>query len=217
LVKSRGSAITNIERKSRKLEREVGPLRFEWHDPRPQVLDTLRAWKTEQHRRTGVLEIFQHEWVNKMLEQLMRLPSNVPGEPLGFQAPVSTLYAGDHLVALHFGLCTASTLHIWFPAYSEAYGAYSPGNVLLQKMAQAHAAHGGQRIDFGPGEERYKQDFKSDDKPIYEGMISLNPIQASARGLWFKTKKSIRRSRFRSTLEFPLAATRKLRQWLAFR
>jgi len=133
-----------------------------------------------------------------------------------FAAPLGTLYAGEELIAVHLGIRSHNVLHIWFPAYNTDFEKYSPGLILLLMLAENAADRGIVRIDLGPGEERYKQNFKSGDRLVCEGMISQGAILSSARGLWYHTKRGIRQSRFRTQLEAPLVATRRFRQWLAF-
>lgn len=210
-VKANGSSLSDAERKGRKLGREVGPLRFVWHDESPDVLERLMEWKSAQHRRTKVLEIFRHEWLRNLLANLQAEQSPE------FSAPVSALYAGDRLVAAHLGLMTRRMLHWWFPTYDVEFEKYSPGLTLLLHVAEQAAARGLQRIELGPGESRYKDNFKSGDRPVYEGMVSRNPLTLAARSAWYHTKRYIRESKYRARLEAPLTATRRMRQWMAFR
>ncbi|QDU40119.1 hypothetical protein Mal4_44740 [Maioricimonas rarisocia] len=210
-MRKQGSSMAQAERKGRKLAREIGPLRFEYHTREANVFAALVDWKTAQHRRTNVLEVFRTEWLNNLLEAL-----RVVDEP-SFAAPLSALYAGDELVAVHLGLCSPAALHIWFPAYNVEYERYSPGLVLLLQMAEHVAGRGVTRVDFGRGEERYKQQFKTGDVAIAEGKVSLSPLRAAAHQAWYHTKRRIRSSPWRRQLEAPLLATRRVRQWLAFR
>lgn len=210
-LKASGSSLSETERKARKMAREVGPLRFVYREPTPAALDTLFQWKSAQHRRTHMLEIFRHDWLRALLANVLHCQSP------DFSAPLSALYAGEHLVALHLGLQTRRVLHVWFPAYLTDFERYSPGLVLLLRLAEEVASQGVQRIELGPGEERYKQNFKSADAPVYEGLVTANPLIAATRSLWYHTKRCVRQSKYRDQLEAPLVATRRLRQWMAFR
>lgn len=210
-LRKSGSTWTQTERKARKLEREVGPLRFEWQANDSRVFAALVDWKSHQHRRTGVLEIFKRPWVTNLLESLRQ--TQTPD----FSAPLSALYAGDKVVAVHLGLCSSRALHIWFPTYDTQYEAYSPGLILLIRLAEAAAERGVTRIDFGPGEERYKQNFSTGEFPLAEGLVTASPLEARLRRAWFQTKRLIRESPYRKQLEQPLLLTRRLRQWLSFR
>jgi CelD/BcsL family acetyltransferase involved in cellulose biosynthesis len=206
-----GGSFKQTERKARKMEREVGPLRFEWHSSDATALRDLVKWKSEQHRLTGVLQIFKRPWVAQMLEALTSVESP------DFHAPLSTLHAGDQLVAVHIGPCSRTVLSLWFPTYNPDFEKYSPGLILLLKMAEAAAARGVCRLELGPGNEQYKQQFKTGDHPVLEGMLAQSHVRAATRRAWYQTKKRIRASRFSHQLESPFRATRLLRQWLHFR
>jgi CelD/BcsL family acetyltransferase involved in cellulose biosynthesis len=134
-----------------------------------------------------------------------------------FAGVMSALYAGDRLAAVHLGIRTSQVLHIWFPTYSRDLEQYSPGLILLARLAQQAAARGITRIDFGPGEERYKQQFKSGDTSLLIGGVDLRPGGTSLRRAWHSLNAWVRRSRYREYLEAPINATRRYRQWLAFR
>jgi CelD/BcsL family acetyltransferase involved in cellulose biosynthesis len=206
-----GSSCSQVERKARKAAREIGPLRFEFHTADPNVFAALIAWKTEQHRRTNVLAVLETDWVRGLLEMLRTIDTP------DFGAPLSALYAGDELLAVHLGLRSRTAVHLWFPAYSAERDAYSPGLILLLELARHAAERGIQRIDFGRGEERYKQNFKTHDLPIAEGSVDFRPLAGAAHRLWFQTKRWVRTSPWRAQLEAPLIASRRLRQWAAFR
>lgn len=210
-VKKKGSSLSQVERKSRKMAREVGPLKFEFHSSDENAFQSLIQWKSKQHQRTGVLQIMKVEWVPALLNLLRQTQFH------DFKGQFSTLYAGDNLVAVHLGLRDDSALHIWFPTYNMQYEKYSPGLILLLEMAKQSAAENLKRIDLGRGEERYKVNFKTDDLRIAEGAIDIRPLSSQLRQGWFKTKRWIRSSPYRKQLELPLNACRKLRQWKAFR
>ncbi len=210
-LKKRGSSLSHTERKSRKLAREIGPLRFEFHSTDDEAFQNLIKWKTAQHDRTGVLKVLEVDWVYQLLDQLRKIQTD------SFGGQFSTLHAGDELVAVHLGLRSRSALHIWFPSYNLQYEKYSPGLVLLLEMAKASAEINLKRIDLGRGEERYKANFGTGVIPITEGSVDIRPISGNLHKQWFHTKQWIRSSPYRKQLEIPLTASRKLRQWLAFR
>ncbi len=210
VVKKNGSSLKQVERKSRKMAREVGELKFEFHSTDECSFQKLIEWKSEQHHRTGVLQIMKVEWVTALLNLLRQTDTN------GFKGQFSTLHAGDNLVAVHLGLRSKSVLHIWFPAYNVQFEKYSPGLVLLLEMAKQSAEENLVRVNMGKGEERYKANFKTGDIPIAEGTVDLRPLSPQLRRGWFNIKRWIRTSPYRKQLEIPLTASRKLRQWNAF-
>ena len=208
--KAAGSSMSQALRKGRKLEREVGPLRFEYQTASEEAFEAFVGWKDDQHLRTGRLRVMQYEW---LLQLLRSLKSDNPANDVGL---FSTLYAGDKLAAVHLGLRNESVIHLWFPAYAPELEEYSPGLVLLLRLAEEAAARGVVRIDFGRGSERYKSNFKSGDIVIAEGAVDLRPVSGRLRKHWYDTKRWFRNSRWKKQFEWPMEVTRRLRQKKAF-
>lgn len=206
-----GSSFRQVERKARKMAREVGPLRFEFHTDNDEAFHKLLAWKTAQHARTKVLQVLKINWVARLLDGIRKSQNDAWGGVL------SALYAGDELAAVHLGIRSRRALHMWFPAYNMQRDRYSPGLILLTELAKGAAERGIRRVDLGRGEERYKANFKSGDIRIAEGMVDRRWLAPRLRSGWYHAKRWIRQSPWRNKLEFPLTATRRLRQWLAFR
>ncbi len=154
-VKERREAGTEQIKKNgnlfRRLEREVGPVRFVAHSPEPAQLSQLIAWKTDQFRHNGWQDIFSLPWVRNTVEAIHAIQTPE------FAGMLSLLYAGDKLVAAHFGMRSATVWHYWFPSYAPAFSKYSPGVMLLLKMAEDSAALGISTIDLGCGEHSYKE------------------------------------------------------------
>ena len=167
---------STLARKSRKLEREVGEVRFEVDSPDVSALRLLMSWKSAQYRRTGRLDRFSHPWVIDLLESL----SAIRGSDFG--GVLSVLYAGDLPVAIHFGIRSDHVLAYWFPAYDPEFGRYSPGLISLLRMAQDSPALGVRLIDLGKGPHRYKETLKSADIFVAEGMVTgRSPLAAAHR------------------------------------
>jgi CelD/BcsL family acetyltransferase involved in cellulose biosynthesis len=164
--------IPTIRRRARKLEREVGDLRFVAAESDLGVLRTLQGWKSHQYRETGVPDIFALGWPTELLEHILavRQPE--------FSGMLSALYAGDELVAGHMGMRSRDTWHWWFPAYAPRFARYSPGLILLLHMAAVAASIGVRRIDLGKGNEPYKHRFKSAAVPLAVGSVASRPLRA---------------------------------------
>jgi CelD/BcsL family acetyltransferase involved in cellulose biosynthesis len=169
-----GSEIANARRKMRKLEREVGPLRFEVHVDDRETLATLMRWKSGQYASTGAADVLARPWVAAVLERAHATQGD------HFAGVLSTLHAGDHLVAAHLGLRSGSVWHYWFPAYDPAFSSYSPGLALLLKMAEAAPGVGLGAIDLGKGDARYKRSLMSGAVPLAEGAVELPSLAAVA-------------------------------------
>ncbi|MEM8728770.1 MAG: GNAT family N-acetyltransferase [Pseudomonadota bacterium] len=179
------SAIKTMERKLRKLAREVGPLRFEAHDPDPAVWTRLITWKRSALADKGVGLILDTPWVEAVVRDIAaeRTPD--------FSGCMSTLYAGDRLVAAHFGMRSATAWHWWFPVFDPQMSAYSPGLGLLRMCAEQAAKDGLAELDLGRGTERYKREFANGARGLCEGSLerALTP-QGAVRRL----RKSLHRA-----------------------
>lgn len=162
----------DFARKARKLAREVGALSFSLHAP--ENLGRMFVWKSEQYRRTGLTDAFGVRWTRALVGQLMNI------ETPGFAGTCSVLRAGGEIVAVHAGMRSRSILHWWFPTYDARYAAYSPGIILLLRIA---ATLGSGRIDLGKGDARYKRSLMTGAAPLREGCVELPSLAAAARRL----------------------------------
>jgi CelD/BcsL family acetyltransferase involved in cellulose biosynthesis len=167
------SRIRDLPRRRRRLEREVGATRLDFDSRDHEALRTLMTWKSAQYRRTGRTDRFARSWVTALVEGLMA--TRAPG----CSGRLSVLYAGDHVVAAHFGLSSLDVIPTWFPAYDSNFHAYSPGLLLHLDLAQAAAAGGISRIDLGRGAKDYKEWLKSYDIVVGEGRVRrASPVTA---------------------------------------
>ena len=179
--------LPKLVRSRRKLEQEVGPLRLELHSRDPAVFETVIRLKREQCLRTAQLDFFAWPWTRAMVEHLRDVDDPECG------GRVSALYAGDTLVAAHFGIRSARTWQWWFPVYSHAHGKYSPGSLLLFDVAQAAAAQGHVLLDLGKGDEPYKLRFADWSSPLVDGCVSRPTLETAARQMrnaaraWLRT------------------------------
>jgi CelD/BcsL family acetyltransferase involved in cellulose biosynthesis len=180
--------IVQAERKARKLARELGKAEFALHDPDPEVLDTLIGWKRGQYLRSGITDVFAAPWTGALLRRVAR------AQAADFAGVCSTLRVGGRLVAAHMGMRSRNVLHYWFPAYDPEFAKYSVGLVLLLEMARALAAAGIRVIDFGKGDDRYKQAAMTGAAELGEGVVELPSLAAAARRARRGLESWVRRS-----------------------
>lgn len=193
-LRARGSrSLAETSRKARKLERELGELRFQLHADEPRALECLLQWKQQQHLRTQVPDTFQLDWVVALLRELSRQPATP-----GFRAYLSLLTAGDIPLAVHLGLATGRTAHVWYPAYDHRFAKYSPGMVLFERLFAQLPAEGIARVEFGPGPQRYKQSLKTGDRPVGIGCVDRSPVTRALRRGWQHCKQTLRSLRSRA-------------------
>jgi CelD/BcsL family acetyltransferase involved in cellulose biosynthesis len=159
------SMVSNIQRKQRKLGREVGELRFVFDERSPEALRTVMRWKSAQYAELGEWDRFADPRNVALLNHLSDTK-----EP-GCTGVLSVLYAGERIAAAHFGLRSRTVLCSWFPTYNVALSAYSPGILLHVLMAEAAAADGVETFDLGRGAHRYKDDIKSGDLELAKGWL----------------------------------------------
>jgi CelD/BcsL family acetyltransferase involved in cellulose biosynthesis len=176
-------------RKSRKMEREQGALRFEADSEDEQVLRTLINWKIEQIEQMGVPNSLRLDWAIPLLHRILGNRS------ASFSGTLSALFAGEHLVAATFGMRSRTVLHGWLAAYNPDFRKYSPGNALLLQIAQEAESLGIQRIDMGRGPETYKRSFASGAVLVGRGSVDRRPVTAAVRHQMLRAKEWLRGTR----------------------
>lgn len=158
-------AIKDVARRARKLERDVGPLRFVANDTSPGVWENLLDWKRAALAAIGVEFILDRPWARAVAEAIRDHDSP------DFAGTTSTLWAGDQLAAVHFGMRSARTWHWWFPAYNADLGRYSPGLALIVEALRHGEATGIDELDFGRGDQRYKRELANGHRALCEGSV----------------------------------------------
>lgn len=159
-------------RRQRAAERDFGPVRVVLGDADGLAFDALSRWKQTQYRETGKLNVFGIDWVQQVLDNLRKR------EGQEFSGLTASLWFGDRLAAVEFGLVGADIYHSWFPAYDPELAKYSPGLLLLHGLFEQAHTRGLQRIDLGRGGAHYKKYYASYEIPLDTGRI-LTPGLAS--------------------------------------
>lgn len=164
-VRAQTKRLTNLNRMKRKIEREQGKLRFVRHDNSAQAWDTFIGWKDDALRQQGAAGFPGPDWIASVLQDIR--DTDTPR----FAGLFSTLYAGDRLVAAHFGMRSDRAWHWWFPSYDPASQQYAPGLILLLFCVEEAARMGLSELDFGRGTQRYKKEFGNRSRPLCEGSL----------------------------------------------
>ncbi len=159
----------------RRLEREFGPVRFLAREVDATAFRKLVDWKSAQYRRTGCPDIFRSNATRAIIERLRETRTD------GFEGIVSALYAGDRMISAHFGLRSRSCWHYWFPAHDVEFAKFSPGLILVLKMAQAAQRLGVDTIDLGAGDQAYKQRLANGARWLAAGSLQLSGARAHMR------------------------------------
>ena len=115
-------------------------------------------------------------------------------ETEGFGGLLSTLSVGDRLAAVHLGMRSSQVWHSWFPAYDPALASYSPGLLLLLRMAESARGLGLGAIDLGPGPAPYKRVMMSHGVPLAEGSVDTTVLAALVTRTRRTTRSLVRRT-----------------------
>lgn len=201
----------DFPRKLRKIEKELGPVEFEWHTQQADVFDRLVEWKRSQYLATGMTDVLAVPWTVRLLDRLRQVRF------AGLEGVLSTLRINGQLTAVHLGMRSRERMHSWFPAYDPAVGRYSPGLALVGLMLQRAADLGIQRIDLGTGSEPYKQRLATGSELVARGSVEVEPCLRMARQGWRTTKRLIRATPLQRAADVPVAWLRRMREWIELR
>jgi CelD/BcsL family acetyltransferase involved in cellulose biosynthesis len=172
------------------MARELGPLRFEADAREPAVLERVLSWKSAQCQRTGSVDFFALRWTRELVERIAAT------QDASFGGVLSALYAGDQLVAAHLGMRSERAWHWWFPVYNREFARYSPGGILLLRVAEAAAKSGASVLDLGKGLDEYKESFATCAIPLFEGCAAQTALVPWLRDLAERGEHSLRGARW---------------------
>ena len=198
------SQIQKTARKRRKMEQDIGRVRFEWNTTDRAVFEHLLKWKRQQRRRTRTFDVLQLDWVVRMLDDLRT------SQTTDFEGVLSVLHVGNEYAAIHLGMRAGQVFHHWFPAFNRRFSKYSPGLVLLLDMSAEAARRGITRIDIGSGDVEWKRCFASDAFITAAGAADVVTARHTARATWVRFCEWVKRSPFHGPLQTP---KRLLRRW----
>ncbi len=165
------SQIKEGEKKLRRIEKEFGQVDFRVHEDSPDVLEQMLRW------RWGRYPDVRHSFdtVNAAMRSLLKIQSK------GLRGTLTTLSAGGDLLAVHFGLRSATTWHHWLPSFNPEFQKFSPGIVRDLLMIKAVPEIGMKVLDFGKGDQQYKRNFATGDRVVAEGSVDVDPVLRGVR------------------------------------
>ncbi|HUG69490.1 MAG TPA: GNAT family N-acetyltransferase [Pirellulaceae bacterium] len=206
-VEQSGSSLfAQIDRKSRKVQRELGPLRLEWHDDSTSIVDTMIQWKQQQLAAAGYRDLYALPWVRELIHQVLHSDSS------DFAGRMATLLAGDKLLSIHLGIQSGHVLASWIPTYNPAYAAHSPGLLLHDQLFRHAPLEGIERVELGRGYNQLKRRFMSGATQVAMGALDRRFLHRMVRATWYRTRDLVYATPLRRG---PLRAYRKLRNQLA--
>jgi CelD/BcsL family acetyltransferase involved in cellulose biosynthesis len=170
------SLVSEVGRKRRSLERQIGPISLEWGSADPAHIRLLLEWKCERYG--GARELFADPTARRIVEEF----ATTFDEDCG--GLVNVLRAGDRVTAIISGLACHGGLSGWFTAYDLDLRKSSPGTILMLTTAEEAARRGIGRIDMGAGQDPYKFRLANDSYPVAGGAVWARPGEKAARAIY---------------------------------
>ena len=195
-VRRHSSTVKRQGQKTRNLEKEVGPIRFEFDCSEGEVLERLIELKRAKYQRSKTFDILSVEWAANLLREL----HNVKHQ--NFQGILQAMWAGDELICVHFGMMTDEILHYWFPIFDHQYSRYSPGTEMMLQVAEEACRRGIKKLDLGYGDDAYKFKFCNGNEAVINGQVNFNSLE-----LMIAQKRYELRTKLKNIPMKPLAKT----------
>ena len=203
--------IPKTEGLARKLGRDIGELRFTFHDSHDEVLPRLMEWKRDQYLRAKTTNVFGVPWTSQLLRYIANTRTS------DFAGVCSVLRIGDRIVAAHMGMRSRTSIHYWFPAYDRDLAKYSVGIILLLRMAEAAADLGVRTLDMGKGDSQYKQRLMTGSAPLGEGLVRMPSLWGTLSGLRERAETFHTRGGIGKALLLPLKLVKRIERSHRFR
>ena len=143
---AQGMRTASVDRDERYLARDFGPVRFVSDDRHPETFDTIVRWKIADFARRNGVDRLTSKRSQAFHRQLQRS---------GLMT-VSSLWAGERLVAGQFSHTWGHRTIYGLTTYDYALRKYSPGAIQMRHFLRQRFEAGDREVDFLWGEEPYK-------------------------------------------------------------
>jgi CelD/BcsL family acetyltransferase involved in cellulose biosynthesis len=181
--KSGRDKMSRTRRMTNKATRQLGEVRLVYDEQDPDLMDLLIEIKRAQYKATDEYDFFASPRRRALVH---RLANTKLGD---FAGVLSAVYAGETMLAAHFGLRAGGILHWWFPVYNRAHSELAPGWILQRELIAAAPSIGLARIDLGKGDEDYKRRVMTGSVSVCTGEIVRHAWRRQLR----LTKRTTRR------------------------
>lgn len=159
------SALKDIDKKRRKIEREIGPVTFTAFSRSKTDFDQLIEWKQKAWRETGQTDLFAAGWPLRLVRQMFG--SRDPD----FGGVLFTLHVGEKLAAAQLNIRGGSIVHSWIIGHDSAFDRYSPGMMLFQDILRWMDTAPYSRLDLGGGDYRFKRELANAQIEVGHGFV----------------------------------------------
>lgn len=171
-----------MRRLARKVEREVGPIVFNFDDRDPDIWQQLFDWKQKQYAESGRHNVLGPTWVKQMMLRLWER------EDESCRGYLHTLKLEGQLIAAEYNLTCRQTIHGWIPAYDDRFSSYSPGCLLQDEIIREAPGRGFRNYDLGVSAGHYKKYYANYQLPVVRGSIrsgsALSRLNRTSEKMW---------------------------------
>lgn len=203
--------IKDLDKRRRKVEREVGPVRFTALERDPAMLEQLLAWKRAQYRATGQTDVFATPWTAELMADLLEARDE------RFGGGLFTLHIGDQLAAAQFNLLGERTIHAWIIAHDGAFERYSPGLLLFQDILMWMDGTPYRLLDLGAGDYRFKLQLSNRHLRVSHGFVGRPSPALLMRQAQYEVREAAERLPLGAVSRLPAKAMRRLDLWRGLR
>jgi len=205
--------LKDIEKRRRKIERDLGEVTFTAGSADRAAFDQLIAWKRDQYRQTGQTDIFGAGWPLRLLEDLLAPAAADPT----FGGMLFTLHIGNRLAAAQFNLRNRRTLHAWIIAHGTGFEKVSPGLVLFGEILRWMETAGLASLDLGPGDYRFKQQLANARRRVAHGFVGRPSPQSLVRSAEYGVRAAAETLPLGALSQLPGKAMRRMDLWRGLR
>ncbi len=168
----RGKTISNIKRKIRKSEKEIGPISLTIatdFDKKEWFIDFTQMLQKRQTNK-GITPLFELPKARETLSKWI-LNEELPDwiKPFRFMA-------GEHTLAMGLFYVWQDIFYYQYPAFNDdmKFIRYSPGLTFVQSLIEWSIEQKLSTFDFGQGNERYKYMWHPEDRILYLCEVPFN-------------------------------------------
>jgi CelD/BcsL family acetyltransferase involved in cellulose biosynthesis len=186
--KAAGSETVEKSQQKMRAWQRTGNVRFDLRNNSAEQLAQLFTWKQQQYQARN-LSVPLENW---KVPQLWRYW--IDHRTDHFEGFLSALWWNDQPTALAYSIRHGSSAHCAFIAYDRTYSKYSPGLLLLLKLAEGLASEGVYELHLGRGEERFKSSLATHAWEVAEGVIGASPWQTNWLQSWEASRHRMKNS-----------------------
>ena len=199
--------IVKTRKKLAKMRRDLGgDVSFDAFSTDADAFETLMTWKREQMRRTGVRDIFEHQWI----DGIVRGAFAAPADNAHFGGAMFVLRVRGAPAAVLFCLRAEKALHAWYVGHDNQWAAYSPGLIVFIEAVRAAAEAGYTELDLGPGEYPFKESLANASRPIGAGFIAGHGVAPVVKAAQFQVRSLVESLPVGRVRQWPAKAMRRL-------